>query len=414
MIRRQEAAALVGIALLACGGPLPARAQTSQPARVEIGFGLGPVSRARKYAPALRRVYADGFRVMRVYEPFVRGDGGMIAPIVRQLQYLDSLGFTPYFDVSDFPHALDTGDRAAATFPAGKRDPLFEHTNRYPPASPQLDSLMSDLIAQFDHAFGRARLLRWYFEFGNEPDAASFFWGSPEDFARLLHVAVARYHAYDPTLTVGGGAFTAGVVRRPASRARYAALARELADSHDAFVSFHVYAGLQPWSDLGAAINALLGPPAGRLRVISEWNVSSRADRATAAVLSSPDAVGPYLIDLLAGAADGGVGLVLVHKLMDEPGEEQLGLFDAAGRPKASYDLVRQAVDFARRGFTVARSDDGGVRLEGATLTWVEAGQNPVQIDPRTYTVVAPAGAGRIPAHGWALLRRRGATDAQP
>ena len=416
MICRHQAVAYLGVVLLSAGLQVPARAQSGgpPPVRIEVGFGLGALNRTTRYHAALQRAYADGFRVIRVYEPFLRGDSGAIGPVVDKLRYLDSLGFRPYFDLSDFPHALAMPSGAATDFPAAKRDAVFRYSNRYPPASAKLDSLMTDLIGGFDRAFGRDKLRHWYFEFGNEPDASLYFWGSPDDFSRLLGVVEQRFRAYDPTLAVGGGAFTSGLVHNPGKSAPYAGIARTIAADPAAFVSVHVYGSGQTGIDYGARINGLLGPPDGRLRVISEWNVTEKTQPA-AAILSSPDAIGPYLIDMLAGAADGGVRLVLVHKLMDDPGDPQLGLFDHQGQPKPAYDLVRRAAQMARRGFTVVRTGDGAVQLEGARQLWVEAGQAPVPVDAATYEVVAPApGLQVIPPHGWALLRRRGASDSSP
>jgi hypothetical protein len=374
-------------------------------ATVEVGFGLGPLNRAEHYAAALHRVRADGFRIIRVYEPFLKGDGGTVPPIVRHLKFLDSLGFTPYFDLSDFPHALAPAAHVAA-FPQGKRDAAFRFTNRYAPPPAAFDSLVGSVLAGLDQAFGREKLRQWYIEIGNEPDAAQFFWGTPEAFTGLMDAAERRVWAFDSSLRLGGGAFTSALVSHPDQRAGYAALARRLAASPHEFTSFHIYGGSAFHKEFAARVNALLGPPNGRLRVISEWNVSSRPVRETQTILDSPDAMGPYLIEMLAGAADAGVRIVLIHKLQDEPGNGELGLFDADGREKGGYRLVRMAAAFARQGFSVVR-DAGSVRLEGDSLRWIEAGDAPVMLDPSD-SVVAPAlVAGRLAPHGWALLRRK-------
>ena len=420
--RMLPAAAALTLAALIAGACSPRRNSGNQPGadapraervtgetRVEIGFGIGPLARADHYDAALRQIKADGFRYIRAYEPFRARGSGSVQSLIPPLQHLDAMGFTIYLGLSNFPASLapTSTPQTPGLWAAARRNAESAHTNRYPPTAQQFDSLLGALLQTLDATFGREKLRTWLFEVGNEPDAPKFFWGTPDDFRGLLQRAVSRFEGYDPGIAIGGGAFTHGLVRNASKSSAYAGVARALATRQGSFVSVHFYAQLTTGRDIGSDINGLLGPPNGRRRVISEWNVSTQPDRPTTAVLNAQNDIGPYLIDLLAGAAEAGVELVLIHKLQDERGDdEELGYFDMDGRPKPSYALVQRAAAFARQGFSVTRGADGSVRLIGADQTWIEAGDAPIALD-QDADVIAPGALRQIPAHGWALVRSR-------
>jgi len=407
-------------AVALAGAPAAGRAARFEPQdsagrkRVEIGFGIGPLRQARRVTPALERVAADGFRVIRAYELFRPKDGSSFAPVTDNLRFLDSLGFVPYLDISDFPFGLAPTPRQIAAghyaFPAAKRAGVFRYSNLYPPTAAQYDSVLAALLSALDSAFGRPKMRRWWFEIGNEPDAPHFFWGEPAAFDTLLSTAFDRFHSFDRELRVGGAAFTAGLVSDNAAKSEpYTALARRLAASSGSFVSFHVYAGSFPNdAAIGPAIHKLLGDGQSATRVVSEWNLNTKPNPDVNAALNS-EGIMPYLIDALAMAYEANIRLLLIHKLMDEPPNVQLGLFSGTGQPKGGYASVVQVARFAREGYTLV-ADGDAIRLVGQRLTMIHAGSQPVAINRSAYEIVRrPQGApdNVVPAGGWVVLRQR-------
>jgi len=398
--------------IFAVAVPSRATAQAAPLDTVELGFGIGPLPAVGRYADALRTVQRDGFRIIRAYEPFRASDHGFDR-VLADLGVIDSLGLVPYVGLSNFPYDLAPSADVMAAAPGPRRlqmrrRQMFAATNRYPPNPDRYGAMLDDFLSALAARFGRPKLETWYFEIGNEPDAPVFFWGQPQDFRTLIQVAIARFHAFDPNLRIGGGAFTSGLVAHGTDKsADYVAVAQSLGSDATAFVSAHIYAPSFPdATQIAPDLNRLFGPPGSQLRVVSEWNVDTKPTPNAHAIFMSTDAVVPYLIDMMAGAAEAGVRIVLVHKLMDDPAHEQLGYFDGSGKPKPAYAMVAMAGAFARQGFRVTHPD-GGTLLAGDSLTYIHAGAQPVPFDPSRYSVVAPQGfQGSAVAPGaWAILR---------
>jgi hypothetical protein len=391
---------------------LPAGAKS-----VEIGFGIGPLRGARRVTPALVRIHNDGFRVIRGYEPFQMGDPPGYGRVIGPLRTLDSMGFTPFVGLSNFPAQLMP---ANAQLPVGgsgrnqrkarKLQNISEHTNRFAPDPQAFDGMLTGLLNSLVQTFGRDKLQSWHFEIGNEPDADKFFWGTPEQFDALMRVAISRFHAVDPQIAVGGGAFTTALIRGASKHEAYASLARSLSQSSSDFVSVHVYSRSFPDpAQIGQELNGLLGSQKTAERVISEWNVRTRGDGDMQQILNST-AIMPALIDVLGAAYESDVSLILIHKLMDDAsdGGGQLGLFNPDGSPKGGYASVVTAAQFARSGFTLSRPN-GATQLAGSSMVLIHAADRDVPFDGSAYRVAMSSQVvgNSVRAGGWAVLQRR-------
>ncbi len=369
--------------------------------QLEIGFAVGYLGTTVSIEDVLERISADGFRVVRAYEPFSQYDDSSHSGIKERLRALVDNGLTPYLSLSNFPPALlpnsSQQNQLGARYPAKKRADVLKYSNRYAPRDRNAyQASVRHLIEELASEFGREELRRWYFEIGNEPDAPLYFWGSPQDFREIFSLAAGTLKNFDPQIRVAVGGFTSGLVADSTGNIVYYRLARDLAASPLAdFASFHVYANLFGESLSRQAISAFGGD--AKTKIVSEWNVSTVANRRTESILTSEQFMG-FLIDAVAASYDAGVELLLVHKLVDlaSKGQYQLGIFDREGQPKQAYRYLRLMNEVVRSGFSaevspglvVIRSDDAVVAMsKGGEVPFDYAGLEVVEssgdVNPR-------------------------------
>lgn len=382
--------------------------------RLEISFGIGYLALIGRYDTALSRIAADGFRVIRVYEPFTHRLSPEYSDVVEDLKHLTARGLTPYLSLSNFPYSLEPGPGSPQqrddSLPRGRRATVLSYSNRFPPRNlAAYGRMVGGMTAALERAFGRNAVESWYFEIGNEPDAPLYFWGNAADFEQVYRTATDAILGSDSSLDVGGAAYTSGLVADPALHPAFAGASRDLARLPGTrFFSFHLYDN----QFSGAAPNArrvLDFVPAHLPLVVSEWNVSSVPNHRVSQILDSGAFV-PYLIGIVQLCHQVGVRLLLLHKLMDDPPatRDQLGIFRADGTPKQAYTYIRFMNRLTSAGYTV--SDMSGlVEIRSARRMAVLARTGDHRLDMAGWNVDA-ASRGferqtrRLPEGGWVLL----------
>lgn len=383
---------------------------------VDIGFSMGYLARVPRYDTALSRLHADGFRIVRVYEPFTRHLTPGFSDIVDNLRTLTRLGLTPYLSMSNFPYSLEPADPSAVhhrsdELPPARMKGVLAYSNRWPPDSyARYGDIVRSLADTLVSEFGRKELRSWYIEIGNEPDAPLYFWGDASAFAQVYRTAVDAFMAADSSLRVGGAAFTSGLLANPARRPDFEDLARQIASvPATRFFSFHIYdnsfSGSAPSPDV-----VLRFTPARMPLVVSEWNVSTRPSGQTASILDS-EAFGPYLIRIVQLCHETRVDVLLVHKLIDNPppAKEQLGLIRSDGTPKMSYRLLKFMQGLSREGFTVSHASGLVILRGGGRMAVLAHEAAPVDWHGWKVTYGSPGvhdGMTRLSKGSWAFLKR--------
>ena len=383
---------------------------------LKLGFNIGYLTQVGVVEPALRQIKDDGFNYVRVYEPFTRGDDAHFTRAVRGLRRLAAQDLRPVLCLSNFPPDLAAADSnrtlPSSPFPASKRQEILSYSNRYAPADlVTYRAALGQMFEALRDTVGTDVLKEWYFEIGNEPDAPRFFWGSPDDFRRVLSAAIDTLKALDPHITVGAAAFTSRLVSEPGLRPAFTRLAREIAgDPRIDFFSIHLYDNSNPKgqsaSDLIASFAQTSKP-----RVISEWNVSSVGNRRTEQLIRSPKFM-RHLIDAVAASYANKVELLVIFKLMDYPdrGNYQLGLFDSEGAPKRAYRYVQLIGQLVRDGYTAEDLPELTI-LRGKNLIAVASKARGSSVDFSGYHVIESSVAidtaeGILPPNEWIVLRR--------
>jgi hypothetical protein len=395
---------------------------------LKLGFNLGYAHfvDGAEYS-ALKKVTKDGFRYIRVYELWQRGGRGKrnaIATIVENLGKLVRLGVTPIVSFSNFPfnedaerstHSINRADINAKHIRQRQRASRF--TNRYPPSDlPAYLSTLDSLLREAENRFPATTMRQWLFEFGNEPAAPKFFWGSPEDYRRIVERSATLFKDHNPGFTTGFGGFsTQFVIASPGSEPYYRVLDELLPRPQIDFLSFHIYQDkFKSDHQLRTRIASLVKRAAGKRSMITEWNPGSKRSRRTQEVLSSTAFMG-YLLTMAEICHEQGIELLLVHKLKDNPSRgrrgAQLGLIDAKGNEKAAYAQLKAARPVLEQGFQVYK--DSQLRaLGGPEHLILQALEPGVTLSLEGYRITAASfpfsdrKTARLGANDWMTVAR--------
>jgi xylan 1,4-beta-xylosidase len=156
-------------------------------------------------------------------------------------------GVRPYLQIGFTPEAMSSAPEGVPyqhLWRPGFEYDLIGTGWSYPPKSYEK---WGELVYQWTkhnlERYGRAEVEKWYFEVWNEPNAKTYWKGSPEEFYRLHDVAIAAVRRALPTARVGGpdvagagGAFMDGFLMHVATGTNYAT--GQVGTPTD-FLSFH-------------------------------------------------------------------------------------------------------------------------------------------------------------------------------
>lgn len=411
---------------------------------LKIGINLGIIRRMDEYGTdaILKRIASDGFRHVRIMDPF---SSDYETKLFRRLHKLANLGFYVDFNMGNFPRAMVPSNEIRQAyihsvlgnkyFPAKKivrnRKRLAKTTetagvNRFPPQD--MEAYKKFLIGFFkrlEREFGKRTLSHWFFEFGNEPDAPLYFFGRPEDYQRLTLVSLGIAKQVVPYMQAGIGGYTSTLVTNHPMAERYYTLARQLAmtDNND-FLSFHVYYKHHK-NDihiLDNNVRAFAGD-INKPKMITEFNVTAGHTEFGKAVMLSKQRFMGYLIDMAAVCWKNGVTHLFIHNLRDHPKKikkhkVKVGLFYAAGAPgnhgtlpKDSYRALVLMKAVVEPGFQLIERDNAIV-LKGKNRTLIKATVKDSRFDASRYkaldySFVYTPGSTTIPKGEWILLKNR-------
>ncbi|QOX78542.1 hypothetical protein FY034_06235 [Trichlorobacter lovleyi] len=347
--------------------------------RFQVGFNLGYPDRVHYFDPALKEIERLGVRNVRIYEVFdgQRGNEYQVR-LKKALDIVLKYNMHPLINISNFharlqPHGADR-EQLTEKIPLGVRKQLeknLTYTNRFPPSD--LDgyrSSINEFISFLFNTYGKEKVQTWLFEIGNEPDAALYFWGSSDQFAKLYSVAVEVLKGRG-IHNVGGAGTTQHPVFMDDNReatASYNIFMKKLSQStaSNGFLSFHCYERLNVTQTPLEGLPRWLSNSATQV-FITEWNVSSRSEVA-AKTFAKPGAWGASFIYLLADCANYGVDRLYLFDLMDYAPQTSkqagLGIFDRDGKAKSWYRDFTAIFDVVRDGYRLVKKE-GIIILEG-------------------------------------------------
>jgi xylan 1,4-beta-xylosidase len=193
----------------------------------------------------------------------------------RIIDFLLSIGMRPFVELSFMPTALASGSSA-----------IFSYRGNVTPPADYADwaELVRRLAAHWVDRYGLDEVRRWYFEVWNEPNLASFWAGTQEEYFELYRHTARALKGIDAGLRVGGPATAANA---------WLPEFLDFCDRHGLpadFVSTHHYPNDPLWSPAQDTEGELAGGQRGILRdwaaacrqqargqplLYTEWNASS-------------------------------------------------------------------------------------------------------------------------------------------
>lgn len=132
------------------------------------------------------------------YDPAVPGEIVYnFANIDNIFDFLLEIGMKPFIEIGFMPECLASGT-----------DTIFHYRgNITPPADYiQWNHLIQAFVAHLGERYGREEIRSWFFEVWNEPNLASFWAGTKEQYFELYENTARTIKAYDSQLRVGGPA----------------------------------------------------------------------------------------------------------------------------------------------------------------------------------------------------------------
>ena len=277
------------------------------------------------------------------------------------LDIIGILGATPAW-AADCPTTL------ATTQPAGHISPLWSAwwhgcpPQNLPLAWDHPDNVWSNHVQAVVGHF-KDEVDVW--EIWNEPDAAWYWTGTPQQYARLLTVGYRAVKAADPDATVlfGGLAYW----ENPAFYLEVldALAADPAAAEHNHYfdvMSLHLYANVEQAHDItaqvGAEVAARVGPhplwlteTGIKVWTVGEDNCPPDAPECPPDYSAEADEVAAYVIEAYANARAAGAARVLFFRLRDDDvGQplEHFGLLDGDDTVRPSYPAYQIAARYLR------------------------------------------------------------------
>jgi hypothetical protein len=362
-----------------------------------LGFNVGFLQNIDGIAVALPQIRKDGFTHIRVYYPWSKKlDSNK--KIVTHMEKLVNNGLVPLLGVAGHPLGLKTDERKKSAWKAdlsdrqrsvisGREDLL----NLYPPSDlKQYSQQLGSMITEMEKSFGKDRIRNWTFEIGNEPNAQVFFWGNVDDFGNVFKTTGDTLKQLDTANRVGCCGFAARILTDPGKHKKYLEFLEGIKDNSKVdFISFHIYENVFSGNDeLRQKVKDFVNRYGSRHNMyVTEWNVDVDT-RAASAIIDSP-AFMKHLINIVKTCYDNRIDRLYIHKLMDNPAqdEEQLGLFSSDGKAKQGYRYYRLMNEIVRDGFT-SGSAQGAVFVRNDKYVAILAEKGEVVFDFPGYTVL--------------------------
>ena len=346
--------------------------------KLTLGFSLGFLNSASTdSATALSVIQGDGFTHLRTFEPFVKSNNGKddtetFSNVISDIKRLDDKGFNIMLSLSNYPYEFapafavdpDTSDNVNVMT-------MFStFTNRFPPVSLAGYALfLSSFTRALENSFGPGKIKSWFFEFGNEPDAPKYFWGSPVEYKAIFNKTAQALKNSGLSLSqTGGTGFTSSLFEKDIYgnylKQAYVAEASVFSGgANNGLITFHRYErafrkAQATKQEYGAYLNGT-----NKTKAITEWNIDSPGSGTDIVLGGGKTTNRDYfmcsLADVLEFSYDQNVNYLYVHKLMDavnldSSGQQiaQLGLFDVSGNPKNAYFDLLKARDVIQGGFS--------------------------------------------------------------
>ena len=160
-----------------------------------IGFNVGYLSDIYKCKDSVFfEIYEDGYRTLRIYEPFIKNDTDLNI-LKSRLSYLLEKNFKILLCLSNFPYN-NSFEASKITYP--DKNKILKYSNRYPPDSPRdLSSYINKIKSILDYFPEYISAGKLTFEIGNEPDAPRFYWGSYDQFFSLHRHTINLLRSHD-------------------------------------------------------------------------------------------------------------------------------------------------------------------------------------------------------------------------
>ena len=319
---------------------------------IEFGFNTTYLASSPKFEPALEKISEDGFRKVRIYEPFTKKL--MSEPDLgwNHLEWLKKNEFEVLLSMSNFPYKNKARPSQLEKLPEKQRSfpkKAINYSNRYPPGNTvgyreSLDAFLMELDQ-------RKLLDNMQFEIGNEPNAPRYFWGDAEDWKTVRSVMNDALQTHGKTALCCG--YTSSMFLQPTKQRHGQFISdwkRKVKDNYQ--TSFHVY--LNTGSGAADLENPELDVTNG---VITEYGMFSHFTEEKATRKASPEYV-LGLAKLLAFTYENDISEVYLFPLMDD-GEKKarMGYFDIDGNPKESYLFFKAVWNVVKDGYSVEKDD---------------------------------------------------------
>jgi hypothetical protein len=300
---------------------------------VEFGFNIGYLGETKKYNVALLQIQRDGFKDVRVYEPFTKGLCANPGKIINYLNYLTK-NFHVLLSISNLPYTKLMNNKFKQ-----KYYKMNNYTNRYFDKNNIILTenylkLFKELLIQ-THIYSKIDIEIW-----NEPDAENYFWNrNSNDFKSLKYITENIFN--EKKLLCCGFTSNKDIIESIAKQA-------EFGFDKNNTLSFHLYSldhGFIKPSKSGA--------------IITEYNLYSYYTKNT--TQKNVDFGKKFhleIIKLLQYAQKYNINKIYLFKLMDNDSNiGRLGFFDINGKEKKQYVFLKQITKFIKHGYAVSETE---------------------------------------------------------
>ena len=321
--------------------------------RIEFGFNTTYLASSPKFEVALEKIQNDGFKKIRIYEPFTKKMKDNPELGWQHLQWLKGRDFEVLMSLSNFPYKDKPRQKQLEKLPSKQRSfpkKAIKYSNRYPPNN--LERYREGLNSFFAELEQRDLLGNMEFEIGNEPNAPRYFWGNATDWKKVRNVMKETLAQYGKTGMCCG--YTSSMFLQP-DKDRHKPFIQDWRDDvqPNFQTSFHVY--LQTGSGKANLVSPKLDVSGG---MITEYGMFSHFTVEKASRKASSEYVAGF-VQLLAFTFENNIEAVYLFPLMDDSQKKaKMGYFDKDGNPKESYRLFKQVWEVVKDGYSVKVAND--------------------------------------------------------
>ncbi|MFT4524994.1 MAG: hypothetical protein ACI85F_001146 [Bacteroidia bacterium] len=343
-------------ALGSCLGQKPSNTESSKGdnsmKNIEFGFNTTYLASSPKFEVALEKIANDGFKNVRIYEPFTKQIKKKPELGWNHLNWLKDRGFSVLLSLSNFPYKNEQDAAQLLKIPSKQRtfpQKAIRYSNRFPPAD--VSGYKTHLNQFMEELKTREMLSMIDFEIGNEPNAPRYFWGDAEDWKRVRNATSEVLSEFGEKGLCCG--YTSSMFLQETKERHEQFIAdwsEEVKESYQ--TSFHVY--LKTGSGRAILQNPKLDVSGG---VITEYGMYSHYTEEKAILKTSAEYV-VGLVKLLEFTYTNDIEQVYLFPLMDDGAKKaRMGYFDVDGNPKASYDYFKVVWDVLKDGYNVETTE---------------------------------------------------------